>query len=46
VWTCRLRLGGCLIAKFLYVMQDRQATTGLVTVCIGGGQGMTIIFER
>jgi len=38
--------GGCLIAKLLYAMQDREATTGLVTMCIGGGQGMSIIFER
>lgn len=38
--------GACLITKLLYAMQDKDATTGLVTMCIGGGQGMTIIFER
>jgi len=38
--------GGCLIAKLLYAMRDRDATTGLVTMCIGGGQGISLILER
>ena len=38
--------GATLITKLLYAMQDKNAGTGLVTMCIGGGQGMTIIFER
>jgi acetyl-CoA C-acetyltransferase len=38
--------GACLITKLLGAMKDRNAATGLVTMCIGGGQGMTIIFER
>jgi len=38
--------GACLITKLLHAMKDRGASTGLVTMCVGGGQGMTIIFER
>ncbi len=38
--------GATLITKLLYAMRDKDAATGLVTMCIGGGQGMTIIFER
>ncbi len=38
--------GATLITKLLHAMKDKDASTGLVTMCIGGGQGMTIIFER
>jgi len=38
--------GGCLVAKMLYAMRDRDAATGLVTMCIGGGQGISLILER
>jgi acetyl-CoA C-acetyltransferase len=38
--------GATLITKLLHAMKDQDAGTGLVTMCIGGGQGMTIIFER
>jgi len=38
--------GAVLITKLLYAMRDQDASTGLVTMCIGGGQGMSIIFER
>ena len=38
--------GGCLITKLLYAMKDLDKSTGLVTMCIGGGQGITLIVER
>jgi acetyl-CoA C-acetyltransferase len=38
--------GGALITKLLYEMKDRNARYGLVTLCIGGGQGMALIVER
>ena len=38
--------GGALITKLLYEMRDRDVRYGLVTLCIGGGQGMALIVER
>ncbi|MBW2617443.1 MAG: acetyl-CoA C-acetyltransferase [Deltaproteobacteria bacterium] len=38
--------GAVLITKLLYAMRDQDASIGMVTMCIGGGQGMSIIFER
>lgn len=38
--------GACLITKLLYALADRGASTGLVAMCIGGGQGMSVVFER
>lgn len=38
--------GGALITKLLYEMRDRDLRYGLVTLCIGGGQGMALIVER
>ena len=38
--------GGVLITKLINAMEDRDASTGLVTMCIGGGQGIALILER
>ena len=38
--------GGVLITKLLYSMKRRGAETGLVTLCIGGGQGMAFMLEN
>lgn len=38
--------GGMLIMKLAYEMQRRNARRGLVTACIGGGQGIALILER
>ncbi|MHB8893838.1 MAG: thiolase family protein [Candidatus Geothermincolia bacterium] len=38
--------GGRLIATILEELKDQDATTGLATLCIGGGQGIAIIVER
>lgn len=38
--------GAVLTTKLLYEMIRKDYTLGLVTMCIGGGQGMATIFER
>lgn len=38
--------GAILTTKLLYEMERRDAHLGLVTFCIGGGQGISAIFER
>lgn len=38
--------GARLTTTLVYEMQRRGARFGLVTMCIGGGQGMAAIFER
>ncbi len=38
--------GACLITKLLYALKDLDKTVGLVTMCIGGGQGIALIVER
>jgi acetyl-CoA C-acetyltransferase len=38
--------GAILTVKIMYEMERRQARFGLVTLCIGGGQGIATIFER
>jgi acetyl-CoA C-acetyltransferase len=38
--------GSILITKLIYEMKRRGAETGLVTMCIGGGQGMSIAVEN
>jgi len=38
--------GAILTVKLMYEMERRQARFGLVTLCIGGGQGIAAIFER
>ena len=38
--------GGAILTKLLYEMKARNSRYGLATLCIGGGQGMAVIFER
>ncbi len=38
--------GGRILATLLHEMHRRQATWGLETMCIGGGQGLAAVFAR
>lgn len=38
--------GAILPVKLMYEMPRRQARFGLVTMCIGGGQGISMVFEN
>ncbi|MHB1405962.1 MAG: thiolase family protein [Desulfitobacteriaceae bacterium] len=38
--------GVILPVKLMYEMQRKQARFGLVTMCIGGGQGISMVFEN
>lgn len=38
--------GGRILATLLHEMQRRHIRYGLETMCIGGGQGLTAVFER
>jgi acetyl-CoA C-acetyltransferase len=38
--------GTALVTKLLYELKDRNLKRGLVTACIGGGQGIALILER
>lgn len=38
--------GAILTIKALYELERRQGRYAMVTLCIGGGQGMAVIFER
>ena len=38
--------GAILVTKIVHELQRRRARYGLVTLCIGGGQGIAAIFER
>jgi len=38
--------GGMLIGTILDELERQNKTTGLVTLCIGGGMGITTIVER
>lgn len=38
--------GGILTARLIYEMQEKDLHRGLVTFCIGGGQGFSIILEK
>ena len=38
--------GAVLTVKLLYELERQRARRGLVTLCIGGGQGIATIFER
>jgi acetyl-CoA C-acetyltransferase len=38
--------GGRILATLLHELHRREARYGLETMCIGGGQGLTAIFER
>jgi Acetyl-CoA acetyltransferase len=38
--------GAVIVTKLLHEMQRVKARYGLATMCIGGGQGITTIWER
>ena len=38
--------GAVIVTKLLHEMQRTNAKYGLATMCIGGGQGITTIWER
>jgi acetyl-CoA C-acetyltransferase len=38
--------GAILVTKLIHELQRREGRYGLVTLCIGGGQGIAAIFER
>lgn len=38
--------GGILLTKMIYELTRRDLSTGLITFCIGGGQGVAMIIER
>lgn len=38
--------GALLVTKILYDMKDNNLTYGLVTMCIGGGQGTALVLKR
>lgn len=38
--------GAIISVKLMYEMERRKVNTGLATMCIGGGQGIAVLFER
>jgi acetyl-CoA C-acetyltransferase len=38
--------GAILTTRLAYDLRDRDLQTGMVTLCIGGGQALAVIFER
>lgn len=38
--------GGILTTKMIYELERRNLKTGLITFCIGGGQGVAMLIER
>jgi acetyl-CoA C-acetyltransferase len=38
--------GAILTVKLMYELERRQGRFGLVSLCVGGGQGIASIFER
>ena len=38
--------GGVLMTKMMYELERRDLTTGLISFCIGGGQGAAAVIER
>ncbi|QUJ67977.1 thiolase family protein [Photobacterium sp. GJ3] len=38
--------GTILTVKLMHEMERRKAETGIITMCIGGGQGISMLFER
>jgi acetyl-CoA C-acetyltransferase len=38
--------GTRILTTLLHAMQDRDASTGLAALCIGGGQGIAMVVER
>jgi acetyl-CoA C-acetyltransferase len=46
VWTAVGGYGGSLTIKALYELARTAGRRALVTMCIGGGQGIAALFER
>lgn len=38
--------GTMLVARLLYAMKERDMRRGVVSFCCGGGQGLSVLFER
>ena len=38
--------GAIMTVKIMEEMERSNANTGLVTMCVGGGQGVATVFER
>ncbi len=38
--------GSKILATLIYAMKDRNAELGLVSACIGGGNGVAVVVER
>lgn len=38
--------GAILVTKMLYELERRNLATGLITFCVGGGQGVSMLLER
>lgn len=38
--------GAILTVKLMYEMIERKSDYGLVTLCIGGGQGLAVVYKR
>ena len=38
--------GARILVTLLHVLRQRQAATGLATLCVGGGQGMAVVVTR
>jgi len=38
--------GAKILTTLLYALKDRNKSLGLVSLCIGGGQGVAIVVER
>jgi acetyl-CoA C-acetyltransferase len=38
--------GARIMTTLIHDLQERDATIGLETMCIGGGQGMAMLIER
>ncbi|EDS7167644.1 acetyl-CoA acetyltransferase [Salmonella enterica] len=38
--------GARILVTLVHALQQRNKTTGLATLCIGGGQGIAVIIER
>jgi len=38
--------GARIVVTLLHIMADRGVSRGLATLCVGGGQGMTVVVEK
>ena len=38
--------GSILIAKMVHELKRRNLSTGLITFCVGSGQGVAVLLER